>query len=473
MRFRLLCAIGALWTPVLAAQAPAEPAALGGARASAVLWVPALRDAAADSQRVAAWLERCGVSSARLARRPDAPSVDGGVLAFVVTPRARETRGCEDNSSERLAPMWGVQLADDSTGAGAAIGAITILRDGTPVRLAGASAIAVERWGGDSAGRGTVGARLVYLAFDALQPSPTGTFGAVQLIATFAGDPRPDTIRVDGIALRAAWESALALRGTGAAARATMRVPTARDADIAAAQAEAERGAHAAAVRALVGKWRRPGLTRDDRRAAAAQLGASLYAVGDDAGARVAFYALLEEMPCLTLAADVPESLRALVDAVQRPAVRCTEQSLTRTALRAAVLPGFGRPRTPGERLFREPIAGLMVVGLVAAVMAEQEARTSYTEYLDYQAEVVDPRDFRYGADYWYRRAERARSLQNNIWIGLAGAWVAQNAFAVWQERRLHRALEAQRGYGRSAPAVGLRLRALENGTSVGVEVRW
>jgi hypothetical protein len=295
----------------------------------------------------------------------------------------------------------------------------------------------------------------------------------VQLIATWAGDRGRDTLVVDGIALRAAWEAALALRVDTRGARPTLRVPVASDAGIAGAQAEAERGAHGTAVRSLAGTWRRPGLSRDDRRAAAAQLGASLYALGDDAGARVAFYALLEEMPCVTLAADAPESLRTFVSAVERPVARCAEQSLTRTALRATVMPGFGRPRTPGEQLYRAPAVGLLAVGLVAAVMAEQEARTSYSQYLDYQAEEVDPRIFRRGADYWYRRAERARSLQNNLWLGVGAVWVAQTAFAVWQEQRLHRALSEQRGYGRAAPSVGVRVRAVELGAGLALEVRW
>ncbi len=473
MRLRLFFVMGALSAADLWAQQSREPLAVTGPRATVVALIPEVRHAGADSAAVTAWLEACGVRGVSAAPVPDVPTITRGALALVAIPRSAEPR-CTA-TGERLGAWRGVVIDTDSTPRpGGGIVGISLQRDASPVAAREETRLPLRVVSDSGVRPAGSEAAVAFFALDDLPPDADGRFTKLRSIVAFA-DGTADTVALDGFVVAAAWESALALRVTGpdGTLRPTLRVPPATDAVIAQAQAAAARDDHRAAVRTATQRWLSIELSRDDRRAMQAQIGASLFALGDDAGARVAFRALAEGSPCVSLSADAPDALRAMVEGIARPPARCDMQRLPVTALRALALPGYGRPRTPGRRLVRAEIAGVVVVGLTTAILTRAEAERSYDQYLAFQAERPAGVFAREGADYWYRRSERVRRNNNALWVGVASVWAAQTIVAVVAERRYGRELDAQRGYGAAAPRVGLHLQPMPRALGVGVSVQW
>ncbi len=173
-----------------------------------------------------------------------------------------------------------------------------------------------------------------------------------------------------------------------------------------------------------------------DRRAALATAGLARLAARDTTAARILLGQLVADEPCLRLASTVDAAAREFTAALHRPEMRCTAQSRRTTLLRAALLPGFGRPVDANARARRAGIATAVGVSTVGTIYMWGRARAARKDYL-YLADLDSP-DVDVGNLVGKLRARevRSRTLSHLFLTVAAATWGTQLVTTVTAEQR-------------------------------------
>lgn len=264
------------------------------------------------------------------------------------------------------------------------------------------------------------------LPLEAFRPDSTGRIEGVRIAITGADTVYAHSMRLREEALREVWHQLLEER----ASRAGTAV-----------------GAGASLV-----EW--------------VALGSAFAEANDDAAARIVFRSVLAGEPCTTLAASVPPRTRALFERIHRPRARC-DASVGRTALRAALIPGFGHHQGARRKAAGAAVLGVVTAAMVVSQSANDEARERYAAYLalgDLTPEVAAVRLRRA-----YDAAESKRVLGTRLVLLSATVWAASVGEAVWRERRLVQRLDRVRAIdpARRSLEVGPTLTARGVGLSI------
>jgi hypothetical protein len=165
---------------------------------------------------------------------------------------------------------------------------------------------------------------------------------------------------------------------------------------------------------------------------------------GRDAEALSLITDVMEVYPCLTLAPEMPASLREMAEAARKPA-RCTSIPLPVIALRS-VIPGFGQATGPLRRRLALTVLASTAATYAVAEAVRGAARRNYEDYANYQGGVEPP-----PSAAFYRRAQAMRVAGNVLTVGAAGIWIGAGVEAVWHEYQHKRRLDDVRDVGRPA----------------------
>lgn len=472
-----IVAFGALLLVGAAAALPAQavnPTLVRG-RTADVLVLAGVRDSAADQARLAQLVAACRVameisptdSAGFVTWQPPAPALDiwqlRDAVVISVLPRQELFIDCDDAPAQAtLAASRGLRVTLDPTYSADADVAQVVVRRGARVLTPLASQKhPVQRLGAGMFFPPTNSwARLVF-ARDDFTPGPSGTVDDITVEVRHTAGDSAERISIPWLAVRVAWEASLMARpvlGATIAPPIPLDVPTD-------ARLHAMHGAYVAGEQERVVQLAVPHFFGADqppsvRREARTHAVMALLALGDTVSARIVTSTLVRETPCLTLDPGAPSAMRDVFASTQRPAARCEAQSPRRTAWKAALLPGFARPRT-GARADTRLLVMLSSLGAsIAAVQLHAVARDRYDDYLAYQARFVGPGDLNTDMEQLYRKAERVR--QGSIAAGTIGAlvWIGQGVVAMRRERRFADELRGVQGLGgtrtvRLAPSAG------------------
>lgn len=444
-------------------------------RTADVLVLAGVRDSAADQARLARLVTACRVameisptdSAGFVTWQPPPPALDiwqlRDAVVISVLPRQELFIDCDDAPAQAtLAASRGLRVTLDPTYSSRADVAEVVVRRGDrvltplvsekhPVQRLGAGMFfpPTSSW-----------ARLVFARSD-FAPGPSGTVDDVTVEVRHAGGETAERVGVPWVAVRVAWEASLMARPVLGATVAPP-IPLAAPAD---ARLRAMHDAYTAGEQERVVQLAVPHFFGADqpvavRRDARLHGVMALLALGDTVSARIVAGTLVRETPCLTLDADAPAGAREVLASAPRPVARCEAQSPRRTALKAAFLPGFARPRT-GTRADTRLLVMLSSLGAsIAAVQLHAVARDRYDDYLAYQARPVGLNELNTDMQQLYRKAERVR--QGSVAAGTLGAavWIGQGLLAMRNERRFADELRRVQGLGgtrsvRLAPSAG------------------
>ncbi|MCC7001777.1 MAG: hypothetical protein IT357_06450 [Gemmatimonadaceae bacterium] len=468
-----------------AQQRSARPVLVQGARTDIVISVPARADAESAARRLATLVAGCRRnltvaptdSAAFVTAQPEpwqSPAATASTVVWLsVLPPEGLQADCGDTETlTGLAASRGLRVSFDTTVAPDRDLQRVVLKRGdieiTPIET---QRLLIRRLG--VTGFGTPRAGWFRVAIDVAEfaPNAAGTRDDISLEVYSLGGTDPDRVRLPWTALREAWESLYGERAAVARGQATapMRLPAPGDEALHAAHEAYTNGDLRAAVRLAAPRLQSSNLTAADARQGRVQTGLALAALGDTAAARAALGKLVERDPCFTLDPAAPPAARALVDGLARPQERCRAQSVLSTALRAAALPGFGRPARGAGIVQGGLIAGLVVGGAGLAVTSKSTARDEYAKYVAYQ-DVVTNEPERGAADL-YNNAESLRKRGQLAWTVAGAAWGAQLIYAIWSERRHAMRLTQVQQYGRESRTAALELRPQISASTLGLSL--
>lgn len=456
-------------------------------RTADVLVHAGVRDSAADQSRLAQLVTACRVameisptdSAGFVTWQPPAPALDiwqlRDAVVIAVMPRQELFIDCDDAAAQAtLAASRGLRVTLDPTYSPRADVARVIVRRGDreltplvserhPVQRLGAGMFfpPTNSW-----------ARLAFSRSD-FTPGASGSVDDLTVEVLHASGEPGERIAVPWVAVRVAWEASLMSRPVLGALVAPP-VPLAAPTD---ARLRAVHDAYVAGEQERVVQLAVPHFFNGDqpvtlRLEARTHAVMALLALGDTASARIVTSTLVRETPCLTLDASAPAGVREVFASAPRPAARCEAQSPRRTAFKAALLPGFARPRT-GTRADTRLLVMLSSLGAsIAAVQLHTVARDRYDDYLAYQARPIGLTEINTDMEQLYRKAERVR--QGSVAVGTIGAlvWIGQGVLAIRSERRFAEALQRVQGLG-GASAVRISPSAGPQGIGLTLSLNW
>lgn len=471
--------------PAQAQQSGGRHVLVQGTRTDVVISVPARANPPVEAQRLAVLVNGCRrnltVSSADSAAfvtaqpepwRSAAASAGTVVWLSVLAPEGLQADCGDTETQSGLVAARGLRVGFDTTVApDRDLQRVIVKRGDTEITPIETQRLLVRRLG--IAGFGTPRAGWFRVAIDIAEfaPNADGTRDDILLEVYALGGTDPDRVRLPWSALREAWESLYGERAavTRGQAAAPLRLPAPGDEVLHAAHQAYANGDLREAVRLAAPRLQSANLTSADARQGRVQTGLALAALGDTAAARAALGKLVEREPCFTLDPAAPPAARALVDGLTRPGARCRSQSVLFTSLRAAALPGFGRPVRGAGIVQGGLIAGLSIGGAALAVTSKSAARDEYAKYVAYQD--VNTNEPERGAADLYNNAESLRKRGQLAWTVAGAAWGGQLIYAIWSEHRHAKRLSQVQGYGRDARTSALEVRPQISASTFGLSL--
>jgi hypothetical protein len=353
----------------------------------------------------------------------NAPAVaEPASLSILVSRASGSLVGCSASpAATAVAVARGFQVSSDTTFPyDASIVSATLRRGDSLVPSMDVERIAATRL--TRRGLITIAAGLLRISvpMDAVAPDSSGTAHDVEIEIVAPDAQVPHRLVIPWTLLRPLWEQVLETRARAVAAEFATGA-----------------AADAALVRSGAG-------SKVDRLAAQVRLGDAFVRSGDLPMARVVLGRAVEEEPCLTLAATMPERTRAVVDQVERPRDRCRAH-LPLTVVRATLLPGLGRLDGPNRKLLGGALLATVAGTLTLSQSTNASAKDLYAQY-----RAVDGTDAGLVASRaaaLYDQAESKRVMGRSLVMVGVGLWAATIVEAALSEQRLARRLERVQGY--------------------------
>ena len=469
MRIVSLVVVSVVGFPLQAQGALRGSIAIEGARTEVVLSATSVANRGADDLLMSTFIHGCrratelsAADSAAVLERlvapswslPSAPSAS--ILTMTVLPAVSSVLFCADATAQGgVAAVRGLRVTYDTLYHGDRDVQRVVLHRGATVvaPLASEGRVIMQL---TPRGLRTNGASLIRLAIDIeeLAPDSSGVRDDLWLEVWNASDTLPDRVPLPWRAVRAAWEWFYASRAARSSGAGDPQAPD----------------------RLVIERLRAGGLSAADERRARVDLGFSFGDRGDSSAARVLLGGVLDRTPCLTLDASAPENAKRLMNGLRRPAARCTANSLAYTALRGALLPGFGRPTTRARKFSNVFLIGAMSAGMVLGQKKTDLAREAYDVYLGYDPYGGPIGSFVPGkAGSLYDVAEGYRQDAKTMFTLVGALWAGSIVEGVWRERRHARALAEVRGYGRGSAraSFGLMPDRRAEGVALSVALSW
>lgn len=386
---------------------------------------------------------------------PSGVSSDGpATVTLSLLPVDALQPSCEKNPVlGTLAASRGLRITfDTSRVESPSVTAARVLRNGQEVEPLAVQRLPIVRLGAAGLVQTAQTWVRLTLPLDAFEYPPSGEDPGFEVFVETGVGGAPDRVVVPGATVRSLWIQLLPLRAArlqGSAA-ASLEFPEPSDAKLREANAKYLSGDMADAAQALAARLRdASGLTRRDRVFANAAGGLAFEALGDRRAANVVLADLVQVEPCFEFGPGAPQATRDALRALERPAARCSARTPVRTAARALVTPGFGRPLEPGRLLVRSVVAVSVVATSVLAFQHNEDAKSSYDAYVRwrYFPEVTAAGN---PAVDLYNQAEDSRQSAISMYRLSAALYLGQAAFAVWAERRHAARLSEVNGFGRA-----------------------
>lgn len=385
------------------------------------------------------------------------PSADPLTVTFVVIPSEALFVACSDrDAQDRIAAARGLRITYDSLySAGRDIERVALWRAKERIVPSLSERTQVARL--TPRGIITTGAGAVRLSVpvDELAPDASGARSDLFLEVWNERDTLPDLIPIPWPVLAEAWQELMEWRADRAVATGTrsteglLVTPEPADSALKVARQRYLEGDLAGANRVLVPRLIPAALARSDFRNARVQLALSLASVGDTSAARVLMGRVVAESPCFTLASDAPAYARRLVEGVQRAPARCTSNPLLRTAVRSALLPGFGRPSSVTRKVLGAAAVGVIGGSLATGFSKASSARSTYDQYLAMDFSVSSrPAD---SARALHESAESQRQTAKSALTAAAVVWAATVVESVLHEALLARRLRRVQAFGQGS----------------------
>lgn len=378
----------------------------------------------------------------------DAATRDRPVIAFAILPREERRFDCHAGLLARFAAtargvLYG-RFADYTQRADVDRAELRVAGLLEPAQLTGRAPLTKLDVG--EVGQDGSGQLRLYVDPGVFAPSEDGHAARLELHVWNAVDDEPEILPIPEQVSRAVWQQMLpwharSLRTVRGAGAYRLDLPVPRDSALRVAHERYARGEFGpAAAAALDRLMYLPLPRRSEIRDAMLLSAASFAAHGENAAAVSLVSDIMEEFPCLTLASDVPESLRLMVDIERMPA-RCTSIPLPMIALRS-IVPGWGQATGPLRKRLALTILASTAGSYLLANVAQSYARGQYEDYLAYRGNA-EPKP-----EAIIRRAELARNIGNGLTIAAATLWLGAAVEAVWHEHRHAQALAEVRNIG-------------------------
>lgn len=455
------------------AQMPGLPESIRAGRHDVFLLSAAMARGLDDDARIGLLLSGCRRrlrltevdSTATVRARPwplMGPRVqDPSILTILILPTEPVFVDCGDATGQQvIAAARGIRITNDTLYDGERDVLRVALRRGdrelapleserTPIVRFGAYGVVVN------------GAGLIRLAIpiDSLAPDASGAIPDLRLLVWNDQDSVPSEVAIPWQSVAAIWKEFLPARSARAAATAgrpeapLFLADEPRDSVLRRARSRylaADIGGGNAIV---AERLRTSRLTAADLLHARTQLGVSLAQLGDSSAARVLLGLAMSTAPCLTLAPAAPSEAERMLGSIRRGDQDCAAPVLWKTALRGALIPGFGSTPTTARR--RSAIVGLLgVAGAFALASSNRSAsRATYDDYLAIDLPSALPPELEAQRLYSVAEQQRRTSI---TYLRIGGAiWVATWAEALLSEYRVKLHLASATGYGsvRSGPS--------------------
>ncbi len=184
------------------------------------------------------------------------------------------------------------------------------------------------------------------------------------------------------------------------------------------------------------------------------QLGVSLAQLGDSSASRVLLGLAVADEPCVTLPTAAPVDAQRLIGALRRGDALCAEPVLWRTAVRGALLPGFGSASTSSRRATGAVTFLAVTGGFALAAMNTSASRATYDEYLALDLPSALPIGPRATRIYDFAEKQRTTAI---LYMKVAGAiWAGSWAEAMLRDHRRRSLLASVKEYGtmRTGPSI-------------------
>lgn len=470
------------------------PERVVGSRTEAVVVVPQAREPETDRRELGALVSACRVamdftSSDSIgfvdvgppAARLDVP-IDGPYVVFNIVPRHFSTPNCRGNPNiYTLLPTRGVRISfDREPRPETSVRAVALRRDSIELIPAAVQLLDLRRYTPRGFDEPHHRWARVTIRLEDLGPDVAGNFAPVRVSVLTDEGGTADEFEVPSDVLARVWLAALpSLAESLGPGTPIVAIPQPRDAVLRAAYEDYQSGDLSAAVGTATARIVMSEAPDAERYWAYAVAGVGFSALGRGDGARVAFQQVLAVEPCFTLDASAPPELRATVEALRDPMINCATTALRTVALRAALLPGFGR----ATKQFQAPRRGLVPLAITglsfSAIATGLAARDTYDRYVAWQAtpDVLQTTGGD-GATKLYDEAESQRMLGKTLWMAAAGVYASQLVIGVLREWQFQRRLERVGGFGASiGPAEPARLSvvpvALSFGSGVALRFTW
>jgi len=387
---------------------------------------------------------------------------DPSILTIIVMPSEPVFVDCGDVTGQQvIAAARGLRITSDTLYDGERdVRRVSLLRgdreltvlesERTPIRRFGAYGLVID------------GSGLIRLAvpIENLAPDASGSIDDLRLLIWNEQDASPSEVAIPWRSVAALWKEFLVARSARAAVEAgagglpVFLADEPGDSVLMRARSSYLAGDVGRGNAIVAQRLRAAPLASADLLHARTQLGVSLAQLGDSSAARVLLGLAVTDAPCLTLAPAVPAEAESVFRALRREDRHCATPVLWKTAVRGAVIPGFGSTPTTARRI-SGIVAILGVTGAFALASTNRSSsRAAYDEYLAVDLPSALPPDLEAQRLYSLAEDRRATSL---TYLRVGGAiWVATWAEALLREYRSKRDLASVTDYGsvRSGPTV-------------------
>lgn len=458
----------AMFSPAPAhAQRPALPEFIrAGGYEIMLLSASVARDLDDSDARIEALLKGCrqlmrvpendGAAAVRARPWPlrNARVQDESVLTIIVIPAEPVFVNCGDPVAQQLiAAARGVRITTDSRYDAARDVRRVVLRRGqselVPLESERHLIQRLTAFGLLANGSGLM---RIELPIEGLAPDSSGVIDDLRLQVWNEQNSAPTEIVLPWRSFAAAWQQFYGSRSARALADADTRAlpvylaPEPKDSVLRRARSRVVASellaGNALVAERLVGA----SLSPSDLLNARMQLGLSLAQLGDSSASRVLLGLAVADEPCVTLPVAAPVEAQRLVGALRRGDAPCAEPVLWRTALRGALLPGFGSASTSSRRTTGAVALLAVAGGFALAAMNTSASRATYDEYL--ALDLPSELSIEVKAARLYDFAEKQRTSAI-LYMKVAGAiWAGSWAEAMLRDHRRRRHLSSVREYG-------------------------
>lgn len=379
------------------------------------------------------------------------PQVGEAFVVLTILPEDRTASLCELPADAQLvALLRGTSItADSAAPADRTIEKVAITSDSVAVAVRSALVRPLRRIGPSGLAAPSLRWHRLLIEASSLEKQlSTDASPLVVEVSMERGGAR-DRVVIPNRVIERAWRSAAAERSARLSRTGSPPVAFAMPSDsmLALAMTEYTEGRLGSAAALATRRIDEPGLGRGDRRLGYAMAGAAMLALGDSIAGTLVLKVLLQLEPCFQFDHGAPEMVSSRLAAIPRPRARCTAMSSGRTALRAALMPGFARPLDGRSAVDRSRVGVLLVGTTIAGVVLQASARTLYDEYLAYEVTMSERAQIS-RFTFLFERAENARRAGRVVWATGALLYSAQIVHTVWQERRFANRLDQVRGGG-------------------------